>query len=145
MTSPSHIDYLRQALTLAQQRRGFCAPNPAVGIVVTKNQQVIATGVHHGAGYPHAEAEAFKQLSPETIPLQDATAYITLEPCCHYGRTPPCTTLLINSGIKTVYYGFTDPNPLVAGQGEQQLRAAGIECIRLDLPEIQDFYQSYFY
>lgn len=140
---PTHIDYLQRALTLAEIRRGFCAPNPAVGVVVVKNQQIIATGHHWGAGHPHAEAEALQQLSAETA--RGATLYVTLEPCCLHGRTPPCTDLLIKMGIKTVYYGFTDPNPQVSGQGERQLRVAGIDCIHLPLPEIDAFYQSYLY
>lgn len=139
----AHTHYLQQALALAQQWRGFCAPNPAVGVVVVKNGNVIATGTHLGAGHPHAEAEAFKQLSPESA--RDATVYVTLEPCCHQGRTPPCTALLIDLGVKAVYYGFTDPNPIVSGRGEQLLRAAGIECQQITLPEINDFYQSYLY
>lgn len=143
MTTTSHTNYLQQALTLAQKKRGFCAPNPSVGAVVVKNNHIIATGYHSGAGKAHAEVEALKQLSEEES--AGAAIYITLEPCCHQGKTPPCTTLLIQRGIKTVYYGFTDPNPLVFGQGRQQLEAAGIECIHYPLPEIEAFYQSYLY
>src|SRR4051812_23720535 len=110
-------DYLKQALILASKRRGFCAPNPPVGaIVVNKNHQIIGAGEHWAAGYPHAEVMALKNVSSESV--KDAVLYITLEPCCHMGRTPPCTDLIIKSGIKKVIYGFSDPNPLVNKQGE---------------------------
>lgn len=135
--------YLQQALTLAQKKRGFCAPNPAVGVVVVKNQQIIATGYHTGVGQAHAEAEALKKLSREES--ADAIAYVTLEPCCHQGKTPPCTTLLIQHHVKAVYYGFIDPNPLVSGQSKQLLEEAGIDCFHFPLPEIDAFYQSYAY
>ncbi len=138
-----HSEYLQLALTFAEKGKGFCAPNPAVGVVIVKNNQIIATGYHQVAGKAHAEVEALKQLSNDES--LGATAYITLEPCCHHGKTPPCTALLIERGIKTVYYGFVDPNPQVSGQGEKQLRAANINCIHLPLPEIDAFYQSYLH
>jgi len=143
MNTAIHTQHLLYALTLAQKRRGFCAPNPSVGVVVVKNDQIIATGYHQAAGEPHAEVEALKQLSAEES--AGSTVYITLEPCCHQGKTPPCTELLIQRGVKAVYYAFTDPNPLVSGQGKQQLQAAGIDCIHLPLPEIDAFYQSYLH
>ncbi len=143
MTQATHINYLKQALALAQKRKGSCAPNPAVGAIIVKNNQIIAMGYHLGAGKAHAETEALKQLSLEDS--VDAVMYVTLEPCCHYGRTPPCTELLIKHRIKTVYYGLTDPNPLVSGQGASQLKQAGIECVKLALPEIKAFYESYLY
>jgi diaminohydroxyphosphoribosylaminopyrimidine deaminase/5-amino-6-(5-phosphoribosylamino)uracil reductase len=142
MNNP-HAEYLQLALTFALKGKGACAPNPAVGVVIVKNNQVIATGYHQVAGEAHAEAVALQQLPFEAS--LGATAYITLEPCCHQGKTPPCTQLLIDRGIKTVYYGFQDPNPLVLGQGEKQLRAANIDCTHLSLPEIDAFYQSYQY
>lgn len=143
MSTHTHIHYLQQALTLAQKGRGFCAPNPAVGAVIVKNQRVIATGYHSSVGKAHAEAEALKQLSQEES--AGSVVYVTLEPCCHQGRTPPCTKLLIERGVKAVYYGFDDPNPLVFRQGRQQLQDAGIDCIHCPLPEIDAFYQSYAY
>lgn len=136
-----HRTYLLQALTLAKLRRGFCAPNPAVGAVAVKENQVLATGYHIASGLPHAEADALAKLSENES--AGASIYVTLEPCCHYGKTPPCTQLLINRGIQTVYYGFKDPNPVVAGKGEQALLQAGIACKYLPLSEIIDFYQSY--
>lgn len=140
-TSQPHEIYLQQALALATIRRGFCAPNPAVGAMLVKNDVILATGYHYASGHPHAEAAALKNL---TESVQDATLYVTLEPCCHTAKkTPPCTDLLISRGIKSVIYGFQDPNPEVAGRGEQQLRAASIKCLHYPVPEINSFYQSY--
>src|SRR5438046_904687 len=99
----NHISYLRQALALAEIRRGFCAPNPAVGTVIVKNQEVIATGYHKGSGQPHAEIEALAKLSPDEA--KGSTLYVTLEPCCHQGKTPPCTQSILAAGIKEVFYG----------------------------------------
>lgn len=135
--------YLEQALELAKIRRGFCAPNPSVGAVVVKDNQTIATGYHFAAGHPHAEVEALNKINDVA---KDATLYVTLEPCCHREKkTPPCTDLIIERGIKKVIYAFRDPNPFVAGLGEKTLRDAGIECMQIALPEIDAFYQSYQY
>ncbi len=134
------VNYLKKALELAEIRRGFCAPNPAVGAVVVKDDQVLATGYHWASGSPHAEVAALKPLNEQA---PGATLYITLEPCCHFGKTPPCTALIIRSGIKQVVYGARDPNPQVAGKSDAILTAAGIEVIYQPLPEITDFYQSY--
>jgi diaminohydroxyphosphoribosylaminopyrimidine deaminase/5-amino-6-(5-phosphoribosylamino)uracil reductase len=139
----THTQHLKHALALAYQKKGSCAPNPSVGAVVVKNGQVIATAYHQAAGQAHAEVIALQQLSPEQA--QDTSVYVTLEPCCHQGKTPPCTNLLIQRGVKAVYYGLVDPNPLVSGQGHRQLQAAGIECTHLPLPEITEFYNSYLY
>lgn len=132
--------YLSQALELAKIRRGFCAPNPSVGAVIVRDNQVLATGYHFAAGHPHAEVDALKKINNEA---EGATIYVTLEPCCHVGKTPPCTDALIKAGIKRVIYGYRDPNPIVAGKGEAKLLAAGIECQSIQLPEIDTFYQSY--
>jgi diaminohydroxyphosphoribosylaminopyrimidine deaminase/5-amino-6-(5-phosphoribosylamino)uracil reductase len=135
--------YLLQALELAELRRGFCAPNPAVGAVVVKQGQVLATGYHKASGQPHAEAEALALLGNEA---RGATLYVTLEPCCHVGKkTPPCTELLIARGIREVYYGYVDPNPQVAGRGQQTLQTAGITCAHAPVAAIDEFYQSYAY
>lgn len=136
-----HYHYLHIALKLAEKRRGFCAPNPAVGAVVVKDGQIIGDGYHWGAGHPHAEVEALQNLPLEQT--TGSTVYVTLEPCCMQGRTPACTDLLIKQRVKEVYYGFVDPNPKVSGQGEKQLREAGIACQHLSLPEVTLFYQSY--
>jgi len=133
--------YLLQALALAETQRGFCAPNPSVGAVVVKNNQVLSTGVHRGPGHSHAEAEALHALSAEQT--QGASLYVTLEPCNHTGRTPPCTTLIQEKKIARVFFGFKDPNTQVAGQGQSALQKAGIICEHMPLPEITDFYQSY--
>lgn len=136
------VDYLKHALLLASNRRGFCAPNPAVGaMVVSKDNQIIASGEHWAAGYPHAEVMALQNLNPEE--MKDAVLYVTLEPCCHTGRTPPCTDLIIQSGIKKVIYGFSDPNPKVNKQGEKLLKQVGIDCQQISVPEIDEFYESY--
>lgn len=136
-----HKEYLLQALQLADLRRGFCAPNPAVGAVVVKENRILSTGFHDACGKPHAEVDALNKLSQSES--QDATIYISLEPCCHWGKTPPCTTLLIERGIKQVIYGFKDNNPEVAGKSEPILTAAGITCSYFPLPEIAEFYASY--
>lgn len=138
-----HIEYLAQALELAHINRGFCAPNPAVGAIIVKTGKVLATGYHRGSGHAHAEIEALAQLSEAES--QGATLYVTLEPCCHWGKTPPCTETLIKRGIKVVFYGFQDPNPQVAGKGMQRLQEAGIDCQRVFSAPIRDFYRSYAY
>ncbi len=140
--STHHLDpiYLHQALKLAQIRRGFCSPNPSVGAVIVKNEKVIAEGYHLGPGSAHAEVDALEKLQNKA---QGTTVYVTLEPCCHTGRTPPCTEALIQAGVKHVVYGFCDPNPIVSGKGEAALRAAGIACEHVVLPEIDHFYESY--
>lgn len=132
--------YLKNALELAQIRRGFCAPNPAVGAIIVKNGEIIAEGFHHGSGTDHAEIDALKKIN---FVAHNATLYVTLEPCCHQGKTPPCTDAIIKSGIKKVFFGFDDPNPKVSGKGMQQLINAGIPCEKIELPEINNFYQSY--
>jgi diaminohydroxyphosphoribosylaminopyrimidine deaminase/5-amino-6-(5-phosphoribosylamino)uracil reductase len=136
------VKYLSQALEAAETRRGFCAPNPAVGAVVVKAGTVLAVGSHWAAGYPHAEVEALKNLKSEA---EGATIYVTLEPCCMYGRTPPCTSLLIERRIGRVVYGYADPDARVSGRGAALLREAGIECELVEIPAIQSFYESYRY
>jgi diaminohydroxyphosphoribosylaminopyrimidine deaminase / 5-amino-6-(5-phosphoribosylamino)uracil reductase len=135
--------FLQQALNAAFISRGQCAPNPAVGaIVLDSNNEILATGEHQGPGFPHAEIDALQKLSFQAVGL---TMVVTLEPCCHQGRTPPCTEALIKSGIKRVIYGYEDPNPLVAGKGAAALKKAGIICEFISLPAINHFYASYAY
>lgn len=136
-----HI-YLKQALELAKIRRGFCFPNPSVGAVIVRDGEVLSTGFHFAAGCDHAEVDALKKISQRG---ENTTAYVTLEPCCHFGRTPPCTTALIQAGVKRVVYGFRDPNPLVGGKGEKILKENNIVCDYISLTEISDFYESYQY
>lgn len=120
------LDYMRRAIQLAEQARGWTNPNPLVGCVIVKNGKIIAEGYHQKAGDWHAERNAILHCNED---LRGATAYVTLEPCCHHGRTPPCSDLLIERGIQRVVIGSSDPNPLVAGKGVSQLRNAGIEVI----------------
>jgi diaminohydroxyphosphoribosylaminopyrimidine deaminase/5-amino-6-(5-phosphoribosylamino)uracil reductase len=142
----AHAYFLKKALTLAKQRRGFCAPNPSVGAVIVHNNNIISSGNHFAYGFDHAELTALKKIkSMPTSISGEAILYCTLEPCCHYGKTPPCTDAIIQSGIKKVVYGFPDPNPLIRGKTEKILQDAGISCIHSPLPEINKFYQSYSY
>ncbi len=122
------IIYLSRALALAEKGRGCTHPNPLVGAVVVRDGQVVAEGYHAGPGLDHAEVAALKHIDD----AKGATLYVTLEPCCNYGRTPPCTTALIRAGLARVVVGAIDPSPQVNGQGIAQLRAAGVE---VDLAE----------
>lgn len=117
---------MQRAIDLAKQGKGWTNPNPLVGCVIVKNGEILAEGYHERLGGWHAERNAILNSQAD---LSGATAYVTLEPCCHHGRTPPCSDLLIERGIKTVVVGSSDPNPLVAGKGISQLRQAGIEVI----------------
>jgi len=135
--------FLLQALELAKIRRGFCAPNPSVGaVVVSETGEVLAMGYHLGAGYAHAEVDALKKINGKA---RGAVIYITLEPCCHWGKTPPCTDAIIQAGIKHVVYGFADPNPLVSQKSKAILAAENISCEYVAVPEIMAFYASYQY
>ncbi|MCD6039462.1 MAG: ribD [Gammaproteobacteria bacterium] len=132
--------FLAQALDLAQIRRGFCSPNPSVGAIVTFEDKILATGYHFACGSPHAEVDALQKLS---MKAEGATLYVTLEPCCYFGKTPPCVDVVVQAGIQRVVYGYCDPNPKVAGQGRLMLEERGIPCEFIPLPEITDFYASY--
>ncbi|HSW69521.1 MAG TPA: bifunctional diaminohydroxyphosphoribosylaminopyrimidine deaminase/5-amino-6-(5-phosphoribosylamino)uracil reductase RibD [Gammaproteobacteria bacterium] len=137
----THTHFLLQALDLAKIQRGFCSPNPSVGAVIVDPQgKVLATGYHTGPGHAHAEVDALKKLNGKA---NGATIYITLEPCCHWGRTPPCTDAIIKSGIKHVIYAFTDPNPIVSGKSKALLAAENISCEHFPVQEIAAFYESY--
>jgi len=113
---------MRRALALAQSAEGRTAPNPMVGCVIVRDDSVVAEGFHEGAGRPHAEAVALAKAGPAA---RGATAYVTLEPCAHYGRTPPCAQALINAGIAETIFAMADPNPAAAG-GARALEAAGV-------------------
>lgn len=120
--------YMRRAIELAKLGAGKVNPNPLVGAVIVKNGQIISEGYHMVYGDLHAERNAFKNLkNPEDA--KGAEMYVTLEPCCHHGKQPPCTEAIIEHGISRVYVGSNDPNELVAGKGIQILRDAGIEVI----------------
>ena len=115
---------MRRAIRLAKKGGGYVHPNPLVGCVVVKDGKIIAEGYHEKYGEYHAERNALLHCQSET---KGASLYVTLEPCCHYGKTPPCTEIIIERGIKKVYVGILDPNPLVAGKGVKILQDAGIE------------------
>lgn len=112
------------ALSLATLAQGQVSPNPAVGAVLVKNGVVIGQGYTQPPGSDHAEIVALKQAGRDA---QDSTLYVTLEPCCHSGRTPPCTQSIIRAGVKEVHFSLIDPNPLVAGKGRSELESAGIK------------------
>ena len=116
-------DFMLRAITLARRGEGWVNPNPLVGAVIVKEGRVIAEGWHHKYGELHAERDALQALSE---PAEGATIYVTLEPCCHYGKQPPCTLAIIEHGISRVVIGSRDPNPLVAGKGVRMLREHGI-------------------
>ncbi len=120
----THEDYMRRALELAARGVGHTNPNPLVGCVVVKDGKIISEGYHEQYGEAHAERNALLRCGEDPV---GADLYVTLEPCCHTGKTPPCTDLIIEKGIRRVFVGCTDPNPLVAGKGIAALRAAGIE------------------
>ena len=116
--------FMRLALQLAKKRKGYTHPNPTVGAVVVKNGKIVGLGYHERAGKPHAEVMAINQAGEKA---KGATLYVTLEPCSHYGRTPPCTNLIIEKKLKRVVVATLDPNPQVAGKGIERLKRAGIE------------------
>jgi diaminohydroxyphosphoribosylaminopyrimidine deaminase/5-amino-6-(5-phosphoribosylamino)uracil reductase len=115
---------MARALRLAERGRYTTAPNPRVGCVIVRGGEVVGEGWHERAGGPHAEVAA---LAAAGAAARGATAYVSLEPCCHHGRTGPCTEALIEAGVSRVVYGADDPNPRVAGEGAARLRAAGVE------------------
>ena len=119
-------NYMLQAIQLAKQGEGWTNPNPMVGAVIVKNGRIIGKGYHKKCGELHAERNAIASL---TESAEGATIYVTLEPCCHYGKTPPCTEAIIVQKIKRVVIGSRDPNPKVSGKGIKMLQEAGIEVI----------------
>ena len=112
----NHTTYMQRALDLAKKGWPEVAPNPMVGCVITKGDKIVAEGYHQKYGGPHAEVNAINEMPPNVAPA-DCTLYVTLEPCSHYGKTPPCTDLILLKGFKKVVIANKDPNPLVAGQG----------------------------
>ena len=120
------IEYMREALELARKGEYSTSPNPAVGCVIVKDDEIIGRGFHHLAGENHAEIEAIRDAGDRT---KMATAYVTLEPCSHKGRTGPCVEALISAGISRVVYACGDPNPKVAGTGHRALCDAGIDVL----------------
>lgn len=132
--------FMRLALRQAKKGLGKTSPNPMVGAVVVRGNTIVGRGYHHRAGEPHAEVLALRQAGKRA---RGATLYLNLEPCDHFGRTPPCTRAILNAGIKRVAAGMKDPNPLVSGRGIRRLRRAGVqvdvgilekECQELNAP-----------
>lgn len=121
--TPDDYRYMARALQLARRGLYTTHPNPRVGCVIVKNEQIIGEGWHERTGKPHAEVFALRQADSEA---QGATVYVTLEPCNHYGRTPPCALALVEAKVGRVITAMVDPNPLVAGQGLKRLEAVGI-------------------
>lgn len=118
---------MRLALEWAAKGLFITSPNPRVGCVIVKNKTVIGAGHTQAAGYDHAEVQALKAAASNGADVRGSTVYVTLEPCSHYGRTPPCADALIEAGVARVVAAIADPNPLVSGQGLDKLRAAGID------------------
>lgn len=130
-----HEEYMKRAIKLAERGRGFTDPNPVVGAVIVKDGRIIGEGWHERYGELHAERNALADCIKQGNDPKGADMYVTLEPCCHHGKTPPCTDALIESGIGHVYIGSNDPNPLVSERSSEILTAAGIEQTRGILKE----------
>jgi len=126
---PSASPYMSLALRLARQGYGMTSPNPMVGAVLVRGSKIIGRGWHRRAGEPHAEIEALRDAQQRGHTAKGATLYVTLEPCCTHGRTPPCTEAIITAGIKRVVAGATDPNPQHSGRGFRILRRSGLDII----------------
>ncbi|MFP3037000.1 MAG: bifunctional diaminohydroxyphosphoribosylaminopyrimidine deaminase/5-amino-6-(5-phosphoribosylamino)uracil reductase RibD [Arsenophonus sp. ER-LPS3-MAG3] len=126
MTTTTDKQFMIRALSLAKQGRFTTSPNPNVGCVIVYNNKIIGEGFHYKAGHTHAEIYAIQMAGKKT---NGAIAYITLEPCSHYGKTPPCVDALINAGIRRVFIAMQDPNPKVSGRSLLKLQQAGIEVI----------------
>ena len=122
----SHEAHMRRALSLAERARGQTHPNPMVGCVLVRDGVVVGEGFHPKAGEPHAEVFALRAAGNKA---EGATAYVTLEPCNHFGRTPPCSLALVAAKVSKVFVGMVDPNPLVAGSGIKTLEDGGIEVV----------------
>ena len=135
--------YMKMALELAQKGMGFTAPNPMLGAVIVKNGRIIGQGYHRKYGELHAEREALAVCTEEP---KGASIYVTLEPCCHYGKQPPCVNAILEAGIRRVIIGSSDPNPLVAGKGIRILKDHGIEVTENILKEECDkLNEAFFY
>lgn len=137
-------DYMRLAIEEAKKGMGFTSPNPMVGAVIVKDGKILNKDYHRKYGEFHAERNAILNCMKD---MNGADIYVTLEPCCHYGKTPPCTNIIIQSGIKRVFIGSTDPNPLVAGKGVKILRDNGIQVfeniLKSECDELNDVFFHY--
>ena len=134
--------FMKRAIELAKQGAGWTAPNPLVGAVVVKNGRIIGEGYHRKYGELHAERNALAACTEDPA---GATLYVTLEPCCHYGKTPPCTEIIIEKKIAKVVIGSRDPNPKVAGKGARILREHGIEVVEDYMREACDALNPVFF
>ncbi len=133
---------IKRAIVLAKKGSGFVNPNPMVGAIIVKKGEIIGQGWHGAYGQPHAERQALRSCRKSP---QGATLYVTLEPCGHYGKTPPCAEAIIESGIKRVVIGSADPNPLVAGKGSVMLKKHNIEVLENVLKEECDELNEVFF
>lgn len=134
--------YMRRAIELAKKGLGYTSPNPMVGAVIVKDQRIIGEGYHARCGGPHAERNALAACTEDPA---GATMYVTLEPCCHQGRTPPCTDAILEQGLARVVIGSRDPNSKVAGKGSALLRAHGVEVTEDFLREECDALNPVFF
>ncbi len=140
---PIHARHMSRAFELARLGLGRTSPNPAVGCVIVRRGRVIAEGFHLGPGEPHAEAIALRRAGRRAC---GADVYVTLEPCCHFGRTPGCAQALAAAGVRRVFYSVADPDPNVAGRGDNVLQAAGIQTVAGVLEDQgRRFYAPYFH
>lgn len=121
----NHTLYMRRALELAEWGRGYVSPNPKVGCVIVHQDRIIGEGWHRAYGGPHAEVHAINSVENQSL-LPESTVYVTLEPCAHWGKTPPCANLLVEKKVKKVIIAAVDSNPLVGGKGIEILKNAGI-------------------
>jgi diaminohydroxyphosphoribosylaminopyrimidine deaminase/5-amino-6-(5-phosphoribosylamino)uracil reductase len=136
------MDYMEQALSLARLALGQVSPNPAVGALIVRNSEVVGQGYTQPPGSSHAEIVALEQAGREA---RGSTMYVTLEPCCHYGRTPPCSSAIVAAGITEVHMAMLDPNPLVSGRGKDELETAGIKTfVGEHKQEAKDINEAYF-
>lgn len=126
MTSQTDINYMKHALSLARRGLGRVSPNPSVGCVIVSNDVIVGRGWTADGGRPHAETVALTQAG---VMARGGSAYVSLEPCAHHGKTPPCAQALIDAGVKRVVIACGDPDPRVSGRGVEMLRAAGIEVV----------------
>ncbi len=143
MGKPDDIKFMKRAISLAEKGYGRVNPNPVVGAVIVKNGKIIGEGYHEYFGGPHAEINALKNLKS----AKGATLYVTLEPCNHYGKTPPCTDRIIHEGISRVVIGIRDPNPLVNGKGIKKLKKEGILVetgfLKKEITKLNEVYIKY--
>ena len=134
------LKYLKLAIKLSRKGLGFTEPNPMVGAVVVKNSKILSTGYHKKFGDIHAERMALDKIDETGTIL-----YISLEPCCHFGKTPPCTDIIIKKKVKKVVIASKDPNPIVEGKGIKILEDNGIEVVYGQLDDLNRDYNSHYF